>query len=432
MDYVKKGMTFLEEKMKQLYPLEQSEKMSQQFLKKQMIRTLICCVVGILFVILTLSSDRKKELCNGTELVRPKYDEANKEVTLNVKPIDKKLNEEEITVEVTPREYSYKEFRQEIKKGKKYVDKIFLNENSSANCVKQDLFFPNKVENSFLCLEWSTDKEQLISAEGKVNNWHLKKEELVTITVTFLYKNYEELYEMFVFVYPPNLSENEKFSYQLREEIQLKEEEKMKEVVSLPKEIDGKKVLYSEPKFNYKMFVFLPIFILLFVFEGAKEELNQAEKKRNQQLKLEYPELMNQIAILLSAGMTIRGVFGKLTEQYEKMKGGGKRKYAYEEIAVTYYEMQNGLSEGEALERMGERIKLIPYRKLLTLLSQNGKKGSKDLIHSLEMEGYSAYEERKEMVKALGEEAGTKLLVPMLIMLVIVLTILIVPVFMTF
>ena len=64
--------------------------------------------------------------------------------------------------------------------------------------------------------------------------------------------------------------------------------------------------------------------------------------------------------------------------------------------------------------------------------SQNIRKGSRGLTELLREEGKLAYEERKENAKQLGEEAGTKLLLPMIIMLSIVLVIILVPSFLSF
>ena len=47
----------------------------------------------------------------------------------------------------------------------------------------------------------------------------------------------------------------------------------------------------------------------------------------------------------------------------------------------------------------------------------------------LRLEAVQAFEERKATAKRLGEEAGTKLLLPMFLMLAIVLVIVIVPAF---
>ena len=70
--------------------------------------------------------------------------------------------------------------------------------------------------------------------------------------------------------------------------------------------------------------------------------------------------------------------------------------------------------------------------KLGNLLEQNLKQGTSGLNQKLEEEMIHALEERKNMALRLGEEAGTKLLIPMFLMLGIVIVVLIVPAFMSF
>lgn len=53
-------------------------------------------------------------------------------------------------------------------------------------------------------------------------------------------------------------------------------------------------------------------------------------------------------------------------------------------------------------------------------MSQNLRKGTKGLSELLKLESIQAFEERKARAKRLGEEAGTKLLLPMFLMLVVV------------
>jgi hypothetical protein len=67
-----------------------------------------------------------------------------------------------------------------------------------------------------------------------------------------------------------------------------------------------------------------------------------------------------------------------------------------------------------------------------SLISQNLKKGNKGLSELLGKEAREAFEERKEIAKRLGEEAGTKLLAPMMIMLLIVFMIILIPAFLSF
>ncbi len=63
------------------------------------------------------------------------------------------------------------------------------------------------------------------------------------------------------------------------------------------------------------------------------------------------------------------------------------------------------------------------------MLSQNIRKGTKGLTDFLGRESEDAFEERKNLAKKIGEEAGTKLMIPMFLMLIIVFAIVIVPSF---
>ena len=111
---------------------------------------------------------------------------------------------------------------------------------------------------------------------------------------------------------------------------------------------------------------------------------------------------------------------------------GGQKRFAYEEIVFTCQEMENGVSEQEAYQRMGMRMGTGAYRSLAVLLTQNLKKGSKGLLELLKQESQEAFEERRRQAKTTGEKASTKLLLPMGMMLAVVLVILTVPAFLSF
>ena len=66
------------------------------------------------------------------------------------------------------------------------------------------------------------------------------------------------------------------------------------------------------------------------------------------------------------------------------------------------------------------------------MLSQNLRKGAKGLTELLETEAEASLNERKAHARKIGERAGTKLLLPMVLMLGIVLVILMVPAFLSF
>ena len=83
------------------------------------------------------------------------------------------------------------------------------------------------------------------------------------------------------------------------------------------------------------------------------------------------------------------------------------------------------MSEIKAYELFGRRIGLLPYMKFSTLITQNLRKGTSDMLRILEYEAVDVLNEKKENARILGEEASTKLLFPMMIMMVEVFAIII-------
>ena len=75
---------------------------------------------------------------------------------------------------------------------------------------------------------------------------------------------------------------------------------------------------------------------------------------------------------------------------------------------------------------------LQSYMKLGGLLEQNRKNGSKNLRNLLRTEMTDAFEQRKHQARRLGEEAGTKLLLPLFILLSVVMVMIAVPALMEF
>ena len=122
--------------------------------------------------------------------------------------------------------------------------------------------------------------------------------------------------------------------------------------------------------------------------------------------------------LLIGAGLTVRGTWERIVREYEKRQG--QRHYVYEEMALSLREMDCGMSEARAYELFGKRTGLLSYMKFCTLIVQNLRKGSEDLLHLLDFEVADAFHQRKEDAKELGEKAGTKLLLPMAMMLVLV------------
>ena len=74
--------------------------------------------------------------------------------------------------------------------------------------------------------------------------------------------------------------------------------------LTLPDEVDGVKLRWSQEKSNMaaKIAMLEVVVIVLLVLE-KKEKKKTAQKERNIQLQLEYPEIVSKMAVLMGSGM---------------------------------------------------------------------------------------------------------------------------------
>ena len=213
----------------------------------------------------------------------------------------------------------------------------------------------------------------------------------------------------------------------------------------LPDQLDGKSYSWKSRKDSSGKTIsglFLAGGLLILVLGGR--EAGRKEQERQEKMLLEYPPVIMKFTLLIQAGMSIRRAFQKMASDYasEKKRGKGapgkKRKtrektsLAGEEILMVVHELESGVSESEAYRHLGERCGGIRYRTFSTLLVQNLQKGGRSLGDILERESVDAWEERKQKARVMGETASTRLLFPMMLMLLIVMGVIMIPAFLSF
>ncbi|MBS6280243.1 MAG: hypothetical protein KH449_05510, partial [Lachnospiraceae bacterium] len=153
--------------------------------------------------------------------------------------------------------------------------------------------------------------------------------------------------------------------------------------------------------------------------------------ERKNQMILDYPDIVNKLTLYMGAGMTVKRAWKKIAEDYKRQQDTMGIRYAYEEMCSSCHEMDSGVAESSCYENYGRRCDVQAYVRLGALLSQNLRKGTKGLTQLLKAEALQAFEDRKANARKRGEEAGTKLLLPMFLMLSVVLVIVIVPAFLS-
>ncbi|CUX37123.1 type II secretion system F family protein [Clostridium sp. C105KSO13] len=364
-------------------------------------------------------------------LERSPYGAGDKNVDLEVR-VGKEL--EPFTVTVGEQQYSEEKLPEIFKKEAARLEKLILGENTSLDEVRYDLNLVDKIPGSGITVAWETNNYDVINIMGELKREHLKEEGTpVELRALLSCREEEAVHVFYVNIYPPKLNAKEKDLQNLNRQIKKQEENTREDAyLILPDKLDQRPIEWRYAGDSRA----LGLFILGIVASGAIYALEhqkgkQRKEARKKQLECDYPQLITQFTLFLGAGMTVRKAWSKMVQEYEKRKGEKEVQTAYEEMLYTMHEILGGVSEGECYERFGARCQLPSYRKFGALLSQNLRKGTKGMSDLLRREAVDALEERKKQARKKGEEAGTKLLVPMFMMLAIVLIIIVVPAFLT-
>ncbi len=316
------------------------------------------------------------------------------------------------------------------------LPEVILGENAALTYVDKPLYLPVAWEGAPVTIFWESSDPDYLKENGTLGDGIIpEKGKEIILTATLFCGEISKERQIEITLYPQELSEEEQLQKDL-EILLLEEQQKSitEEYFKLPQQLKDTDIVWKEPAQRL-----LPILVLLVfgtviaVFAGKDQDLHKQYEERNKQLLLEYPEFVSRLQLFICSGMSIQSAFFKMGKEYQKsLQKGGKKKYVSEELLLALRKMENGMGEAEALDYFGRRCHLFCYKKLVSLIQQNLKRGSDGLREALMSETKTAFEERKQTARKLGEEAGTKLLFPMMLMMGIVMVIIMIPAYFSF
>lgn len=382
---------------------------------------------------------------NQIYVQRDSYVGQEKQIELLLKNGDA---EERMSLQVTPQTLTKEEQKKKMGEAAAYIGKHIQGENESLSHVVDSLNVTLDHEQFPFDLEVRPDDYSLLDEEGNVRNeesWLLEEgydksdfekgiKTGVTILLWYGEEKTEQYYELVI--YPKEKNSMEKKLLNAAEQIKRTEQNTIyEEGFVIPVSMDGVEIIEAEKK------GISPVNVLLFAILvcGLLLLREQEEKKRQKQNRLDrllrcYPWFVNEMVLMLGAGMQVKNIFFLLIKDYEAEQKRKKddREPLIEELMTARQSLNMGIPEQQVYYQLGRRLKLSCYIKLMTLLEQNVKRGTKGLADYFEQEEAQALEERKNLAKRYGEEAGTKLLGPMMVVLFVIMLIIMIPAFMSF
>ena len=131
-------------------------------------------------------------------------------------------------------------------------------------------------------------------------------------------------------------------------------------------------------------------------------------KKRSERFMNEFPNAVSTIALLVNSGMILREAWREVSLSNDSE--------LYMEMRKVNEEMENGVSEIDALYNFAARCVTPDIKKFTSFIVQGLEKGSKDLADALRMQTDELWQIKKQNTIKRGELASSKLMIPLMIM----------------
>lgn len=418
------------EALQTLEPAGNTQKRQKEYVvKKLSVCSLIVACGVVLSAALWINEGMQAKIVDNS-IERNEYGSIAKSVSLVA---DDGAKTYDISVNIEARQYTDDELSLLLEKALPVLEQTILGENAGLDKIEYDMNLVRQIDGYPFQVEWYADGEY-VDYDGSLVKDRLAAPQLVELTAVLSHEGFTAEHVLTASIHSKALQPDN--AGLLTKKVQeLEQESRALQNVALPSEFDNHAIRWSYKK-SHTGLLFLaatPLLALL-VYYGRDRDLRMQVVNREEQMRVDYPEIVSSLALLIGAGMTVPNAWNKIAKDYKnrREKENAPKRYAYEEMMFTVYEMESGTSQTAAYEHFGRRCRIPDYNKLSTMLSQNIRKGAANLPLVLKEEAADAFEDRKHMARKLGEKAGTKLLVPMMMMLGITMVIIMVPAFRTY
>ena len=379
-----------------------------------------------------LVSSNQSFLKQGNRIERGDPGSVQKQYELRVKGITD--GTETMNVRVSARQFTDEEAVQEMELLAEELSMHICGENEDLDHVLKDLTLRKTIPgHEGVRLSWFPADPGLISYEGEVSNLELAGPAETILNVVMKAGNRRMEYALPVTVLPAVLDSEADLMEKLVLELQSADEAQLHDgTLKLPQELAGREIRYAVPP-NTGWIRILAIGVLAFVLLGLKPEQDRRQqmRKRETELLLDYSDVISKLVIYMGAGLTVKNAWIRITDRYQESDAGKEPRIVYEEMSKTSRELRKGVPESKAFADFAGRCSVNCYLKMVSLLEQSRKTGDARAENALLLEAQESFEQRKNIARRLGEEAGTKLMLPLVISLITVMIIVAVPAMMT-
>lgn len=367
-----------------------------------------------------------------TRIKRNPFGAGQKAITLQMK---KEKKEKKYTLLLSEQRLSATEEEKLKKKFFQQLERKIRGKNLSLKKVDRMLSFPDMLAHWPFYITYVPEKTEVIRMDGSLGEKGKTMKEgdyaETALQVTAEYGDYRWRKTFLVRVVPPK--ENPEEAVFARAAARLQQEEKKTRnhlEYILPGEEEGVLIRREKESLLPELF-FSGLSLLSLVIVHGFFSLKEGEKKCRKETLKDFPTIVHLLTLYMGAGLSLASAVERIATDYQG-DPGRKKRYAFEELLRMDRQLKLGTGQKEACMQWGKRFKEPVYQKLALMLLQVTAKGSREGRLLMEQMEREAFRYRLDMAKKEGEEAATKLLFPMILLLCMVMILVMFPAILRF
>ncbi len=354
---------------------------------------------------------------------------------------DGEVLERRVAVSVPAEQPTLEQQRENMDLALKRIEQYALKDNASFDKITGNLKLYEEDVLYDASISWETDSPEFVSHNGVVRLDLLEEDETpAVLTATVIVGELTEIKEIPITIIKPNpLSLSSLVAKDLN--VALKDEGSAnKSEYVLPSSFSSMneevKITWSvyEEEVSYRtsgVMLFFGIVLSILFFKVVDDRLNEKLKDKQNKMTIQFPVFADKFILLYSCGISPVEAIKIYLQSFEG--NIGKDDYLNNELIFMLEQIEfGGEAIDDALLQFGKRSRVPDILKFTTLVSQDIRKGDKNMAESINKLVIEAWEERKKLVLELGSKASTKLLLPMMLMLVLVIILVMTPAINTF
>lgn len=390
----------------------------QFFLKQGKIMLAEAVIVIFLIIVLILGTVfTSKDII----LKRNLFGKGTKEVMISLREKKRKKN---ITYKLREQELSSVQISQIYDRFFRQLKRKMAGKNSSLDKVTTALNLPESIDGYPFEITYEFLEDGYIWLDGTLNEKEQSKlgkgeSYKTTITVKASYRKYEQSRKYTIRIFSEADAKQHGLFYKAEQYLKKKEaQSRYKDEVKLPSSY-GKVRIETEENGSGNWGVLLFVLAVgAFIPVHNYLKLREAGEKCQAEAERDFHIIVHLLTLYMGAGLSFFSAVRRIGRSYQKQKDrDGQKKYAFERILLMEQQMNNGVSQREACYNWGMQFKTSSYQKLSLILIQSFTKGARDAAMLMETEEREAFSKRIDKAKKEGEEASTRLLFPMILLL---------------